>query len=73
MKFKEYIDLLDKNNIKLFDYDKRISFYNLNIYKLNNNQTGGGNRLNNKTPIEIKNIINISLSSQPNLLLSLIN
>ena len=73
MKFKEYIDLLDKNNIKLFDYDKRISFYNLNIYKLNNNQTGGGNRLNNKTPTEIKNIINISLSSQPNLLLSLIN
>jgi hypothetical protein len=73
MIYKEYIDLLDKNNIKLFDYEKRISFYNLNNYKFNYNQTGGGIKLNNKTENELKSIINVSLSSQPNLLLSLIN
>ena len=73
MNYKEYIDLLNKNNIKLFDYEKRISFYNLNNYKFNYNQTGGGVKLNNKTKNEIKNIIDISLSSQPYLLLSLIN
>jgi hypothetical protein len=79
MNYKEYLELLNKKNIKLFDYEKRISYYNItnyNItnYNINNNQTGGGNNIfNTKNQNNLRNIINISLSSNPQLLLGIIN
>jgi hypothetical protein len=71
MNYNEYLVLLNKNNIKLFDYEKRISYYNIQNYKLTTNQKGGG--INNKSEFYIKNIVNISLSSTPQLLLGLLN
>ena len=75
MNYTEYLELLKKNNIELFDYDKRISYHNIKKFKLNNNQTGGGvgNYLKNKSQFEFKNIINLSLCSTPNLLISFLN
>lgn len=75
MKYIEYIQLLNKNNIKLFDHDKRISFNNIKLFDINIGleQKGGGDKLNNKSKVELKNIVDISLSSQPNLLLSVLN
>lgn len=70
MEYKEFLELIHKNNIKLFDHDKRISYYNIKKYKINNDQKGGGSiKYNNN----FKNIIDISLSSNPHLLLSIIN
>lgn len=75
MNYNEYLNLLNKNNIKLFDHDKRISYYNIKNYKItNNNQIGGGNNIfNTKNQNNLRNIINISLSSNPQLLLGIIN
>ena len=50
MNFLDYKNHLLSNNIKLFDDDYRISYYNLNILNdsiLNNNQHGGGKIDNN--------------------------
>ena len=70
MNYNEYLELLEINNIKLFDHDKRISYYNIKNYSLNINQKGGGNLKSYKN---FKNIIDLSLSSNPQLLLSLLN
>lgn len=70
MNYNEYLKLLERNNIKLFDHDKRISYHNIKNYSLNNNQKGGGDLKYYKN---FKDIINISLSSNPQLLLSLLN
>tara|TARA_Y100000590_G_C15733181_1_gene1017765 strand:- start:1808 stop:2020 length:213 start_codon:yes stop_codon:yes gene_type:complete len=70
MNYNEYLDLLDRNNIKLFDHDKRISYHNIKTYNLMINQKGGGNF---KSYQNFKNIVDISLSSNPQLLLSLLN
>lgn len=70
MLYSEYIKILKDNNIKLFDHEKRISFYNINYFKFNNEQKGGGYLIENKN---LKNIIDISLSSNPQNLLNLIN
>ena len=64
MNYNEYLDLLEKNNIKLFDYDKRISYHNIKMYSLTINQKGGGYFKSNKN---FKNIVDISLSSNPQL------
>ena len=70
MNYNEYLELLEKNNIKLFDHDKRISYHNIKNYNFTNNQKGGGYFKYNKN---FKNIVDISLSSNPQLLLSLLN
>ena len=72
MNFQEYISVLSKNHIKLFDFEKRISFQNIKNYKFNYNQKGGG-IINSKSKDELLNIINISLSSNPKNLISLLN
>lgn len=72
MIYTEYLKLLEDNNIKLFDYEKRISYYNIINYKFNNNQKGGGILYQNN-PNHFKNIIDVSLSSNPQLLISLLN
>ncbi len=70
MNYDEYLDILKRNNIELFDYDKRISYHNIKNYSININQKGGGDFKYYKN---FKNIIDISLSSTPQLLLSLLN
>jgi hypothetical protein len=70
MLYTEYLKILNDNNIQLFDHEKRISFYNINYYKFKNEQTGGGYLKNNKN---FKIIIDISLSSNPQNLLNLLN
>lgn len=70
MNYKEYIKYLKSNNIILFDHDYRISFNNINNYMNNNKQmTGGGELLFDKE--ELKMIVNIALSSNPQMLLNL--
>jgi hypothetical protein len=59
----QFINYLKKNNIIMFDHDYRISYNRLNnekfINKYINNQTGGGSQN------ELKNIVNLSVSSNP--------
>jgi hypothetical protein len=86
MKYIDFVNHLKSNNIILFDHDYRISYNNINIYYNNylnnnylnnnylnnnylnnkNNQSGGGN---NDT--DLKLIVNLSLSSNPQYLLNL--
>lgn len=65
MNITEYKKILNKNNIKLFDHDIRLSYYIINKF-YNNNMTGGGknniSKFNNKSKLEIENIIKLSLS-----------
>lgn len=62
MKLNEYKKILIKKNIKLFDHDIRISHYILNNYYKKEQIGGGSDIFNNKSSIEIKNIIETSLS-----------
>jgi hypothetical protein len=70
MKYIDFVNHLKSNNIILFDHDYRISYNNINIYYNNylnhdsNNQIGGG-------PNDLKLIVNLSLSSNPQYLLNL--
>ncbi len=69
MKYIDFVNYLKSNNINLFDHDYRISYNNINIYynnylNNNNNQTGGGSD-------DLKLIVNLSLSSNPQYLLNL--
>lgn len=65
MNFSDFKKNLNKNNIYLFDSEYRISYYNL----MNcSNQYGGGKQkeltiFKNKSSSEIKDIVDISLSS----------
>lgn len=68
MNLIEYKQVLQDNNIKLFDHDIRISYFMLNKY-YNKEQIGGGNNIFcNKSTQEIKNIVDISLSPNFHLL-----
>jgi hypothetical protein len=65
MNITEYKKILNKNNIKLFDHDIRLSYYIINNF-YNKKMTGGGknniSKFNNKSKLEIENIVNLSLS-----------
>ena len=71
MNYNNYITYLKKNNIILFDYQYRLSYYKLNKLQLFNNQIGGSINNKNNTNILFKNksyketinIINLSLSN----------
>jgi hypothetical protein len=68
MLYTEYVKFLKNYKINLFDYQYRISYNEIfNNYKFN--QNGGGDKnynvLNNKSIEDIKMIVNISLSSNP--------
>jgi hypothetical protein len=69
MNYIEYVNYLKSKNIKMFDHDYRISYYNINKYinEESNNMTGGGNKMliKNYNNDELINIINISLSVRP--------
>ena len=70
MKYIDYVNHLKSNNIILFDHDYRISYNNINIYYnkyLNNNSKSqiGGNKY------DLKLIVNLALSSNPQYLLNL--
>ena len=41
MDYQDFIKKLEKNKIKLFDYDKRKLFYQLSNKNVNNTQSGG--------------------------------
>ena len=75
MNYQEYVKFLNQNNIKLFDYQYRISYDNIIRNRINIEQTGGGNGnfLQNKSKDELLLIVNIANSSQSNYLISLIN
>ena len=75
MNYQEYVKFLNQNNIKLFDYQYRISYDNIIRNRINIEQIGGGNGnfLQNKSKDELLLIVNIANSSQPNCLISLIN
>ena len=69
MDFKKFRKILEKNNIKLFDYEYRISYnriFNMNKICNQNNQYGGGDINSNifklKSKNNLENIINYSLS-----------
>ncbi len=74
MKYIEYLKHLKDNNIILFDHDYRISYNNIKNYYYINKFTGGGvnyNKLFNLNKNELEQIINISLSQNPQYLISL--
>ncbi len=76
MKYTNYLNYLKSNNIILFDHDYRISYNNINNYYFRQ-QVGGANNnnINNKlfnlNKNELEKIINISLSQNPQYLISL--
>ena len=73
MKYIDFVNNLKSNNIILFDHDYRISYNNINIYYnnyLNNsNQLGGGKSSYNDNDLRL--IVNVSISSNPQYLLNL--
>jgi len=54
MNYNNYITYLKKNNIILFDYQYRLSYYKLNKLQLFNNQIGGSINNKNNTNIFLK-------------------
>jgi hypothetical protein len=79
MKYTDYIKYLKSQDIILFDHDYRISFNNINNYYrdnlLQNNMNGGGNniKLKNINKDKLIDIINVSISSNPEYLYSMAN
>ncbi len=74
MKYINYLNYLKENNIILFDHDYRISYNNIkNYYNINNNFSGGGtgHKLLSLSKNELEQVINISLSQNPQYLMSL--
>ena len=72
MKYLDYINYLKSNNIILFDHDYRISYNNIKNFYNYNNQTGGGcSTLSNLDKDNLKLIVNLALSSNPQYLLNL--
>ena len=72
MNYPEFIKYLKSKNIILFDHDYRIAYNNINTYMIEsqviesqNIMTGGGNRIKQYNDIELKNIIDTALSSEP--------
>ncbi len=67
MNYPEFIKYLKSKNIILFDHDYRIAYNNINSYMIEsqNIMTGGGNRIKQYNDIELKNIIDTALSSEP--------
>ncbi len=69
MKYIDYVKYLKSQNIILFDHDYRISFNNINNYynNINNNEMVGGgfNKLKNINIDKLIDIINVSISSNP--------
>ena len=63
----DYVNYLKKNNIVMFDHDYRISYSKLNnekfVNKYINNQTGGSSQ--NISRDRLRNIVNLSISSNP--------
>ena len=76
MDLLKYKKLLKKNNIQLFDYELRISHYK--ITNINTEQIGGGkrksliHRLKKLDNNNILNIVKLSLSSNPQMILNFI-
>lgn len=71
MQYIEYINLLKNKGIELFDYQYRMSYYEI----FNNNLQKGGsvntlysNLLLEKTKQELEIIVDVSLSKNPDLL-----
>ena len=69
MNYTQYVNYLKSNNINLFDHDYRISYHNINQY-YNKEMSGGGNNsfLSQYNLKQLTDIINISISANPNYL-----
>ena len=70
--------ILESNNIKLFDYEYRISYYELLKYTQTYDMKGGGNTLSTlnilkKKSISLKNIVDILLSRNSHYILYFLN
>jgi hypothetical protein len=68
MKYIDYVKYLKSQNIILFDHDYRISFNNINNYYNNSSKEmvgGGFNKFNNINKDKLIDIINVSISSNP--------
>jgi|APSaa5957512535_1039671.scaffolds.fasta_scaffold68427_3 hypothetical protein len=66
MNFLEYKNLLESRNIKLFDYQYRISYHRLLNQNNISEQTGGGSlitKLNNVSKNNLISILGLLLSS----------
>jgi len=65
----DYVNYLKKNNIVMFDHDYRISYNKLNnekfVNKYINNQIGGDISQKNISQENLRNIVNLSISSNP--------
>ena len=72
MNYSNYIKFLESRNIKLFDHDIRISYFELSNILITTNQRGGGttseieNRLSKYNNTMLNIILNISISNTPN-------
>ena len=74
MKYIDYINHLKSNNIILFDHDYRISYNNINNYyniSYSLNKKGGGDKLIKLNKDDLKIVVNLSLSLNPQYLLYL--
>ena len=73
MKYIDYINYLKSKNIIMFDHDYRISYGAINTYlpytNMRNHMTGGGNMLARYNTDELRNIINIATSANPQYLI----
>ncbi len=76
MKYTNYLKYLKSNNIFLFDHEYRISFNNINNYYNIKQQVGGSNNKSNiinklfkLNKNELEQVINISLSQNPQYLI----
>ncbi len=70
MDYIDYVNYLKSKNINLFDHDYRISYNNIMIYMKNrtNVMTGGGFFLNKYDDGQLRMIINVATSHNPNYL-----
>ena len=78
MNFLKYKNLLESKNILLFDYELRISHFEINSLHIYKQQIGGGkrksilHRLKKLNDDNLLNIVKLSLSSNSQMIINLI-